>query len=111
MVSCKAKPIPIEKPPVAVAKTNKSTPHQASTPRMVATKIPLGKNCFADFGTPSFFLLAYPGGLELGIIGSKPWILFSSLQISIGNISSGLAPGFSFRPDWLFPVIQLLKYF
>ena len=43
---------------VAVANTNKSTPHHATTPRIVAAKIPTGKTCFADFGIPSLFLRA-----------------------------------------------------
>ena len=99
MVSCKARPKPIEKPPVAVAITIRSTPHHATTPKIVAIKIPIGRICFADLGIPSLFFLAYPGGRELGIIGSYPWILFSSRHTSIGNISSGFAPGLSFLPD------------
>jgi len=62
-------------------------------------KIPIGSICFADFGSPSLFFFAYPAGLELGIIGSKPFTLFSSLHTSIGYTSSGFAPGFNFLPD------------
>jgi len=35
----------------------------------VTTKIPIGRTCFADFGTPSFCFFEYPGGLELGMSG------------------------------------------
>ena len=66
---------------------------------MVAPKIPAGKICLNDLGIPSLFLRAYPTGRELGINGSKPLTLFSSLQISIANISFGFAPGFNFLPD------------
>ncbi len=49
------KPIPIASPPVAVANTNKSTPHHDTTPKIVATKIPTGKICLNDLGIPPFF--------------------------------------------------------
>ncbi len=51
---------------------------------ITATNIAMGRICFADCGTPSLFFRAYPGGRELGIIGSNSFSLFSSLQTSIG---------------------------
>ena len=96
----------MEKPPVAVASTKRSTPHHPATPSTVAANMAGGSTRRTDMGASFRFFRAYPGGLYPGTTGSYPCTLFSSRHTSMEYISGGRASGFSLRPDWLFPVVQ-----